>query len=179
MAHGIPFYPWYSVVSGDEIQQGDILERCPIFRPRTVDLDDPIQRAQFDWDERDLIVMSQSCDLVKGREKAKDVLLSTLWNRSEITQGHLASPKGLEDARRGSLPAFHLLAPCDEPSFQRELRVVEFHRLYSLPIDYLRQQAIRSLRLRLMPPYREHLSQAFARYFMRVGLPLDIPAFTR
>jgi hypothetical protein len=28
-----------------------------------------------------------------------------------------------------------------------------------------------------MPPYREHLSQAFARYFMRVGLPSDIPSF--
>jgi len=29
-------------------------------------------------------------------------------------------------------------------------------------------------RLRLRPPYREHLSQAFARFFMRVGLPTDI-----
>ena len=32
------------------------------------------------------------------------------------------------------------------------------------------------LRKRLLPPYREHLSQSFARYFMRVGLPTDIPA---
>jgi hypothetical protein len=32
-------------------------------------------------------------------------------------------------------------------------------------------------RLRLLPPYREHLSQAFARLFMRVGLPADIPPF--
>jgi len=32
-------------------------------------------------------------------------------------------------------------------------------------------------RLRLLPPYREHLSQAFARFFMRVGLPSDIPPF--
>ena len=32
-------------------------------------------------------------------------------------------------------------------------------------------------RLRLLPPYREHLSQAFARFFMRVGLPVDIPPF--
>jgi hypothetical protein len=30
-------------------------------------------------------------------------------------------------------------------------------------------------RLRLCPPYREHLAQAFARFFMRVGLPSDIP----
>jgi maleate cis-trans isomerase len=26
-------------------------------------------------------------------------------------------------------------------------------------------------RVRLLSPYKEHLSQAFARYFMRVGLP--------
>ena len=30
-------------------------------------------------------------------------------------------------------------------------------------------------RLRLCPPYREHLAQSFARFFMRVGLPIDIP----
>jgi len=29
-------------------------------------------------------------------------------------------------------------------------------------------------RLRLCPPYREHLAQAFARFFMRVGLPQDV-----
>jgi len=29
-------------------------------------------------------------------------------------------------------------------------------------------------RFRLLPPYREHLSQAFARFFMRVGLPIPI-----
>lgn len=29
-------------------------------------------------------------------------------------------------------------------------------------------------RLRLLPPYREHLSQAFARYFMQVGLPVNV-----
>jgi hypothetical protein len=28
-----------------------------------------------------------------------------------------------------------------------------------------------------MPPYREHLAQAFARYFMRVGLPREAHPF--
>lgn len=32
-------------------------------------------------------------------------------------------------------------------------------------------------RLRLRSPYREYIAQAFARYFMRVGLPLDANAF--
>jgi len=30
----------------------------------------------------------------------------------------------------------------------------------------------------LNSPYLEHLSQNFARYFMRVGLPSDLPDFT-
>jgi hypothetical protein len=29
-------------------------------------------------------------------------------------------------------------------------------------------------RFRLLPPYREHLSQAFARFFMRVGLTIPV-----
>jgi len=31
--------------------------------------------------------------------------------------------------------------------------------------------------LRMLSPYREHLAQGFARYFMRVGLPHDAKAF--
>jgi hypothetical protein len=72
--------------------------------------------------------MSQSCDLVQGREKVSDVLLCALWRKSELTKGHLSTVKGLEEARRGSLPGFHLLDGCSEPDFAREVRVVEFHR---------------------------------------------------
>jgi hypothetical protein len=72
---------------------------------------------------------------------------------------------------------FHLwyLAECDwvEPG----IRVVDFRSLFTLPLSFLREQAKSAKRVRLFPPYREHLSQAFARFFMRVGLPVDIPAF--
>ena len=58
------------------------------------------------------------------------------------------------------------------------VRVVDFCSVFTLPLVFLREQARSSAkRLRLLPPYREHLSQAFARFFMRVGLPVDIPAF--
>jgi hypothetical protein len=47
-----------------------------------------------------------------------------------------------------------------------------------LPFPFLSSlAAANGKRLRLLPPYREHLSQAFARFFMRVGLPTDIPKF--
>jgi len=49
--------------------------------------------------------------------------------------------------------------------------------VFSLPVRFVRKKAADGRRLRLLPPYREHLSQAFARFFMRVGLPVDIPAF--
>jgi hypothetical protein len=122
--------------------------------------------------------MSQTCDLVPAREKVTEVLVCPTWSRSELTSGHLAAMRGLEDARRGNLPGYHILAPCDLPAFARELRIVDFRRVYSLPLAFVRQRAATAGdRLRLLPPYREHLSQAFARFFMRVGLPVDIPPF--
>jgi hypothetical protein len=171
-------YPWYDlVVEGSTLEQGDILEECPVYRPHSVNLDNPQDRAYFDWDLRDLIVLSQSCDMVLNRQKVEYVLMCALWKCSEFTTGHLATSKGLEDIRRGNLPAFHMLAECQQPGFLRELRIAEFHRTYSLPIGYVRERASRAPHLRLLSPYREHLSQAFARYFMRVGLPVDIPPF--
>jgi hypothetical protein len=56
--------------------------------------------------------------------------------------------------------------------------VVDFREIFTLPrtfIESLVSQRTKS-RLRLLPPYREHLSQAFARFFMRVGLPVPIQA---
>ena len=61
-----------------------------------------------------------------------------------------------------------------------EVRVVDFRRVYSLPVTFLRRRATQcGNRIRLLPPYREHLSQAFARFFMRVGFPVDIPPFKK
>jgi len=59
---------------------------------------------------------------------------------------------------------------------QMSHRIVDFHDVYTIPLAFL--EAILTQRrrswLRLMPPYREHLSQAFARFFMRVGLPVPV-----
>ena len=29
----VPAYPWYAIVTGEDLEQGDILEGCPIFFP--------------------------------------------------------------------------------------------------------------------------------------------------
>ena len=172
-------YPWYQAQRGPNLEQGDILESCPVFLPRA-DLQPAEDDALFfDEELRDVIVVTQSCDLVAGREKVSEVLLCAVWNRAQLRPPHyLATAKGMEEAWRGVLPGFHVLSACDEPGFEREVRVVDFRRVYSLPVAFVRRQADQSgERLRLNPPYREHLAQAFARFFMRVGLPVDIPPF--
>ncbi|MBI2927846.1 MAG: hypothetical protein HYY24_19310 [Verrucomicrobia bacterium] len=171
--------PWYRAVHGSDLEQGDILENCPVYRPRTDPAIAEPDTVVFDEDLHDVIVVTQSCDLALGREKVSEILLCPVWRRSELNAPHhLSTSRGMEEARRGAVPGFHVLAASSEPGLQGEVRVVDFRRVYTLPVAFVRRQAEQSSpRLRLLPPYREHLSQAFARYFMRVGLPVDIPPF--
>src|SRR5208337_1004576 len=171
-------YPWYQLVQDDSLEQGDLFEGCPVFFPPEEIAETVSDAAEFRWEERDIIVMTQTCDLIGGRENVTEVLLCPVWKRSELSEGHLSTPRGLEDARRGNLPGFHMLAECTLGELRREVRIVDFRRIYSLPLGFMRRRAATDrARLRLLPPYREHLSQAFARFFMRVGLPVDIPPF--
>src|SRR5205814_9512434 len=79
---------------------------------------------------------------------------------------------------KGRIEGLHLLASPTNPADNREAWVVDFREIYSLPFDYLVGQATRlGPRWRLRSPYLEHFSQAFARFFMRVGLPSTIPPF--
>jgi hypothetical protein len=132
----------------------------------------------FTWTERDLIVISQSCDLAKGQKNLQQVSLCTLWKRSEFKSGHqLSKIDNLEKVRKGQIPQYHMIASSGIPGFECEVRIVDLQQTYSLPIGFLRAKAAKGKHLRLLPPYREHLSQSFARVFMRVGLPIDIPPF--
>ena len=85
-----------------------------------------------------------------------------------------------EELRRGNLPGYHLLNKCELDDFITGYRVVDFRNIYSISLDFIKDfNKMKCQRLRLLPPYREHLSQAFARFFMRVGLPVDIPSFNK
>ena len=176
-------YPWYTVAVGDDLEQGDILEDCPVFVPPDELANHSVEsesQVPFLCDHTHVIVMSQTCDLVKGREKLEDVLLCAVWCPDNLKDDDMfAKVENWENARRGRFPAFHVLAKCELKKHNCNVRLVDFRRLYSLPLSFVRARAKISPRIRLMPPYREHLSQAFARYFMRVGLPADIPQFKK
>jgi len=171
-------YPWYETVDDDDIKQGDIFEKIEVLQLADDWVDGVTTEANFRAEERDVIVMSQTCDMATEPPKISEILLCPLCYRREITEGHLLSDKGMEDARRGNLPRFLLLAECNLPNLEREVRIVEFSPIFTLPLAHLRKKAAEvDQRIRLRPPFREHLSQSFARFFMRVGLPTEIPPF--
>lgn len=122
--------------------------------------------------------MSQSCDLVQ--KKIDLVLVCPIWPLSEMEKKNdfFKKREGKETLREGNMPGYHLLNKCGIEGINREYMVVDFRNTYSLPFGLTNDIAKKQdKRLRLLPPYREHLSQAYARFFMRVGLPVDIPKF--
>jgi len=172
-------YPWYEKVSPDQqIKQGDFICSCPVIIPP--DRFEPGEKVPAKVHEYNVIVLSQSCDLVQG--KIDLVLVCPIWSldvlgeQSEIFK----STKGRESLRKGDMPGYHLLNQCDLDEPLKMFMVVDFRSIYSVPFEFLKKYALTiGDRVRLLPPYREHLSQAFARFFMRVGLPVDIPSFKK
>ena len=168
-------YPWYEVVEDNGILQGDFIDSCPIvLPPKAVEL----RKVSADVIEYDVVVMSQSCDL--EQKKLELVLVCPIWPIKEFEEKNPSykSNKMKELLRNGYLPGYHLLNKCKINGFGTGYLVVDFRSVYSVPFNFLVDLAGRRVkRLRLLPPYREHLSQAFARFFMRVGLPVDIPPF--
>lgn len=177
---------WYETAQGPELCQGDILKGCPVYIvlgpwqwPVIAGTEVNVEAPAFD-----LVVMSQSCDL--ANDKIDDVLLARLLDwpsavRAEGERGNevFKSRKTRKHLVDGNVPGYSLLHK-REGSPELPWSVVDFHRLYTLPKPYVSQFAAScGPRLRLCSPYREHLAQAFARYFMRVGLPHDAKAFEK
>ncbi len=172
---------WYELIGDDTLRQGDLLERCPIMFPPE-DVNEVINGEQeIEYGEVDVVVLSQSCDLIA--DKISIVQVCPYYEIDELewikkSNGDKDANKRKESIRRGFVAGYHLLNKCDIESFERNYVAVDFRNTYGVALNFLNnlvQQ--KENRLRLNSPYREHLSQAFARFFMRVGLPANIPSF--
>jgi len=169
-------YPWYTIINGKEpLLQGDFINSCPVVIPPIA-----IESAKVSAEviEYDVAILSQSCDL--EQRNIYLVLVCPVWPLSEFENrsNFFKSKKGKKALSQGNVPGYHLLNKCEINGFKTDFLVVDFRSVYSVPFDFILELSRkRERRLRLLPPYREHLSQAFARFFMRVGLPIDIPLF--
>jgi len=178
--------PWYEAVAGDAgILQGDLILGCPLLvwksdpKIHGTGNDEELD-AQYEIVADDVVVMTQACDL--EQRKVSDVVVCsthlldearTLWmQRQQPGAGENAWRKYFEKINSGSIWNLAVLNRGEANGLMTPHRVVDFHDIATIPLKYLETVATkRGPRLRLRPPYREHLSQSFARYFMRVGLP--------
>ena len=175
-------YDAYEVLSDDAtLMQGDILLALPI--PHLEHLTHPVPQDSHPdlvFKKRHVIVLSQSCDL--EHSKISDVMCTHLRIYTEACEDGPASIRDKKFRKNlvdGVQPYAHLLPPTEETEgISLEWSFADFHGLFLLSKDYLTSFAVaQPLRLRLRSPYREHFSQAFARYMMRVGLPMPFSDF--
>ena len=189
---------WYELVKAStKLTQGDIIFNCPIitWKPETPQLQTTeteieILKASVDAIQADVVVMSQACDL--ENEKVSNIILCPHlclsvyrkdWEEAMKAGGQNPTEKAwkrlCDDIRDGYMWNLTMLnngAIKNEAvgEMNIEHRIVDFHDVYTIPRNFIESvlEQRSHPRLRLLPPYREHLSQAFARFFMRVGLPV-------
>lgn len=162
---------WFELTTGPALMQGDLIPSIGIPIPAgsaeefAASDDPPIEVI-----EMDVVVMSQSCDLEQDKTEWVVVAQYAPWKDMAVGMGRNRRLDMQKQIRRGRVPHYALL----REDAQLEWSVVDFRRLFTLPIGYLQTHAAGlGDRLRMLSPYREDIAQAFARYFMRVALPID------
>ncbi len=172
-----PEKEWWLEVEGPRLAQGDYMPDClvPFFKP---DYGKANEAEEVPVKEYNCIVVTQTCDL--EQDKAQLVALCPIY---PITMYEEVNPRfrkkgAWERVRQGRIVGLHMMASQADHADNQACLVADFREVYSLPVEYLKQRASNlGRRLRLQSPYLEHFSQAFARFFMRVGLPSSIPPF--
>ena len=167
---------WMSC-QGESLEQGDYLPGCwvPVVG---ANFDPAATEPEISIGKADLIIVTQSCDLASDKiQLAALCPIATLATWEHLKPDY--AKKGFwESVRQGRREGFHMLGALELSNDNHNALVVDFRQIFSLPVVYLqRHGANLGKRSRLQSPFREHFSQAFARFFMRVGLPASIPPF--
>lgn len=164
---------WYRAVDErDSVLQGDQLFRIPLRGiipaegvPGSFDIG--VQWASA-------IVATQSCDIAQRKVAVVEVI--PFYSLATWLFHQPAQASQLESIRRGFVPGAYLLPgwPKADITEARATRVVVFDDKRSISWEDL-DEAVAGQRLGLHHPYIEHFGQAVARFYMRIGLPEDIP----
>lgn len=158
---------WWVEVEGQGLAQGDYLPDCrvPSFSPDYGPGENAHAVTAKDYD---CIVLTQTCDLEQG--KAPLVAMCPLYRIATFEINNPNFRTRWEEVRKGRVEGLHLIAAISDPDDNRACLVANFREIFSLPIVYLQMRASESgRRWRLQSPFLEHFSQAFARFFMRLG----------
>lgn len=150
---------WWEDLQGPGLNQGDYLETCPVLI--LPDSFNPTEGKELEVtvEERNLIIMTQSCDLAQN--KAKSVALCPIYTLDELSKKNSSytNKKSWEPVRQGRVEGWHMVAGLSGSNNQDAL-IINFRQIYTLPIEFLRNFAAKAQkRKRLKSPYLEHTAQ--------------------
>jgi hypothetical protein len=159
---------WF-IKNDGALEQGDVLFEFPL-PAITYDIDsDELGLARA---TRDVVVVTQTCDIPKPAQT--DLLLAVVYSYPEICKSseNFKSKIYRDSLSRGTAISEFALPP--KPEGGSDFLVVSFRKLHVVPKDYV-QRSKGEHGARLRSPYKEYFAQAYARFTMRVGLPLPLP----
>lgn len=158
----------YSPVLADApIDQGDLLEGCPVFELPSYAPDQPVGSPIFEFAR--VIVLTQTCDLA-NEKTAVATVGETLGAQSFVDRG-IPKPADIKGPlRSGRIWGLYVL-PANAALGLPEM-IADFRRLHTVKLDVLRALCSAGKRpARVQSLYREHLAKHFADTFSRIGLP--------
>lgn len=174
-------YPWYELIENStEITQGDILKKCPVPKLQDVSKIEEKDKLKAEIEFVDGIILTQACDI--ANKKVDNIIMCSITSKTDFEELQISMGKSKNNIKsniasiiKGQQNAYHIINNYKSEEFTEDYYIINFKDIFSIPIELAESIAQKNgKRLRLCPPYREHLSQAFARYFMRVGLPINI-----
>lgn len=169
---------WYNLKQENlPLEQGDIIKDTKVIVSSYELLKGQTNEANVAT--HDVIILSQSCDL-QHVGKTNWVMVARLLDVHELFPVLSNSAKSkINTIIKGYVPNYHMIECCKIQGHEFDQKIIDFREVFSVPIQYMRELASEKIDgiVTLNSPYKEHLSQAYARFFMRVGLPTNISLY--
>jgi hypothetical protein len=181
---------WYEEVKhGKQLLQGEIICSCKVIKPILAgdtasafqdheelpeNLGDSEIEIEGEMTSSNIVILSQSCDL--DPDNPPDFVVAcpvyALHDHAKSIEDHtMGNYSNVKNLIEETMPEWHLLDQCPVDTLNKDYLIVDFRKVYPIPFDSVRADAEKAeTRWCLKPPFRERLSQAFARLFMRVAL---------
>ena len=186
----MPDYKWFGQHTSQEgIDQGLILVDFPVPDYSKVDYvglaSDENVELPVEIKKYDLIIMSQACDI--ENDKVKNITLCRIYTLKEYlvetNQSKTKAKELLNSLNSGRVVNMCLLNRPDYNPYGdafEDYLIVKFDESVNYPVELIRQRISNETgnMMKLMPPYRESLSQNYGIFYMRVGNPKNIPKVT-
>jgi len=156
----------------DPVDQGDIIDGCPLHHVAAFDIADLLAQRAPDsvvCTYSRVLVLTQTCDL--AQKKSSVVLVAAVREAVELVRQGILKAVDVQGPIRGGRVFGWYYLPSFEPSGLPEA-VVDLRQIHTIRRDLLTALCLNGKRRgRIRPLYREHLARHFAETYARIGLP--------